>query len=89
MHPIDVSVFDEQEIFRRGVVACLGADSLLHVVADAPSASPVAADVAVVSVAIASSTRLGCALVVSAVGMPSTRRSYRRTRCSPSPPATA
>ena len=64
MHPIDVAVFDEQEIFRRGVVACLGADALLHVVADAPSASPVEADVAVVSVAIAATTKLGCALVV-------------------------
>jgi DNA-binding CsgD family transcriptional regulator len=64
MHPIDVAVFDEQEIFRRGVVACLGADSLLRVVADASSASPVVADVAVVSVAVAAATRIGCALVV-------------------------
>lgn len=64
MHPIDVAVFDEQEIFRRGVVSCLSADSLLHVVADAPSPSPVEADVAVVSVAIATTTELGCALVV-------------------------
>ncbi|HVF13187.1 MAG TPA: LuxR C-terminal-related transcriptional regulator [Acidimicrobiales bacterium] len=64
MHPIDVAVYDEQEIFRRGVVACLGADSLLHVVADSSSRQPIDADVAVVSVEVATTTRLGCALVV-------------------------
>ena len=64
MHPIDVAVFDEQEIFRRGVVACLGADSLLRVVAEAPSPAAVEVDVAVVSVGVAASARLDCALVV-------------------------
>ena len=66
MHPIDVAVFDEHEIFRRGVVACLAADPLLNLVADAPEPSSVAADVAVVSMSIATTGAPDCPLVVCA-----------------------
>ncbi len=68
MHPIDVAVFDEHEIFRRGVVACLSSDGLLRVVAEAaaptPTSTPAAFDVAVVSASVATSHRLGRPLVV-------------------------
>ena len=53
MDRIDVAVFDEHEIFRRGLVGCLAGDSLLHVVADAAEPSSVAVDVAVVSAFVA------------------------------------
>jgi DNA-binding NarL/FixJ family response regulator len=64
MHPIDVAVFDEHEIFRRGVVACLDADPLLTVVAQNPKPSPVVADVAVVSMTLATAAEFDCPLVV-------------------------
>jgi len=64
MHPIDVAVFDEHEIFRRGAVACLAADALLNVVADAPKPSPLPADVAVISMSIATTEPPDCPLVV-------------------------
>jgi DNA-binding CsgD family transcriptional regulator len=64
MHPIDVAVFDEHEIFRRGVVACLSADPLLNLVADGPRSTAIAADVAVVSTSVASVAPLDCPMVV-------------------------
>ncbi len=64
MHPIDVAVFDEHEIFRRGVVSCLDADPLLNLVAEGPTASLRTADVAVVSTVVATTARLECPLVV-------------------------
>lgn len=66
MHPIDVAVFDEHEIFRRGVVACLDADPLLKLVAEgsAPLPTAVEVDVAVVSGSVAASAGLHCPLVV-------------------------
>jgi DNA-binding NarL/FixJ family response regulator len=64
MHPIDVVVFDEHEIFRRGVVACLAADPLLNLVADGPRPAPIVADVAVVSMSVASVEKLDCPMVV-------------------------
>lgn len=64
MHPIDVAVFDEHEIFRRGVVACLDGDQLLNLVAEGPVPSREPADVAVVSASVATSATLACPLVV-------------------------
>jgi DNA-binding NarL/FixJ family response regulator len=64
MHPIDVAVFDEHEIFRRGVVACLDTDPLLNLVAEGATPSPANADVAVVSISAATATALDCPLVV-------------------------
>jgi DNA-binding CsgD family transcriptional regulator len=66
MHLIDVAVFDEHEIFRRGVVACLGADPLLNLVAEgsAPLPATVEVDVAVVSTSVADAGELQCPLVV-------------------------
>jgi DNA-binding CsgD family transcriptional regulator len=64
MHPIDVAVFDEHEIFRRGVVACLDADPLLNLVAEGPKPTPIAADVAVVSTSVATVATLDCPMVV-------------------------
>jgi DNA-binding CsgD family transcriptional regulator len=64
MHPIDVAVFDEHEIFRRGVVGCLEGDPLLTLVAEGPEPSPVAADVAVVSMTLATAGEFDFPLVV-------------------------
>lgn len=64
MDSISVGVFDENEIFRRGVVACLDADPLLNVVAQGPCPVPVEADVAVVSHVVATSARPDCPVVV-------------------------
>lgn len=68
MQRIDVAVFDEQEIFRRGVVACLGTDPQLRVVADGAAPPPTVPNapvqVAVVSMAVAGSHRFDCSLVV-------------------------
>ena len=64
MHAIDVAVFDEHEIFRRGVIACLSADPLLHLVAEGPTPVAVAADVAVVSTSVAAVATLDCPMVV-------------------------
>src|SRR5688500_15762445 len=64
MHPIDVAVFDEHEIFRRGVVACLSAEPLLNLLADGPKPTAVAVDVAVVSTSAATVATLDCPLVV-------------------------
>jgi DNA-binding CsgD family transcriptional regulator len=62
---IRIGVFDEHEIFRRGLVACLGEDPLVTVVAQ--GTRPVVTellDVAVVSVQALEAGRLGCPLVV-------------------------
>ena len=64
MHRINVAVFDEEEVFRRGAVACLSGDPLLHVVDEGPRPGVVPADVAVVSTSVAASFRLDCPLVV-------------------------
>jgi DNA-binding NarL/FixJ family response regulator len=64
MDLIHVAVFDEHEIFRRGLVACLAGDPLLSVVIDAAQPSPAEADVAVVSMSVASRYPLDYALVV-------------------------
>ena len=64
MNRIDVAVFDEHEIFRRGTVGCLQADPLITVVAEGSEPVPVDADVAVVSGRIAITFRFSCPLVV-------------------------
>jgi DNA-binding NarL/FixJ family response regulator len=64
MQRIDVAVFDEEEIFRRGAVACLSADPLLEIVAEGSTAHNVDTDVALVSATIAATSRLDCPLVV-------------------------
>jgi DNA-binding NarL/FixJ family response regulator len=71
---IRVAVVDENEIFRRGVVACLGENGRFHVASAWPEplvgadAAAVAADVdvAVVSARAAVESELTCALVVCA-----------------------
>ena len=64
MNQIDVAVFDEHEIFRRGTVGCLQADPLMSVVAEGSDPVAVDADVAVVSGRVATSHRFGFPLVV-------------------------
>jgi DNA-binding NarL/FixJ family response regulator len=60
-----VAVVDEQEIFRRGVVASLGDDPLLEVVFQASAGSPGApVDVAVTSAQAATVERFECPVVV-------------------------
>jgi DNA-binding CsgD family transcriptional regulator len=56
-----VAVIDENEIFRRGVLACLDDDPLLEVTHDVRKMAP---DVAVVSPAVALREQLDCPLVV-------------------------
>lgn len=69
---IAVGLFDEQEIFRRGAVACIADDTMLQVVAEGPTAGEAEAagdlDVAVVSPTVASEGRLSCPLVVCGTG---------------------
>ena len=65
---IDVAVFDEHEIFRRGTVGCLQADPLIAVVAEGSDPLPIDADVAVVSGRVATSHRFACPLVVCESG---------------------
>jgi DNA-binding NarL/FixJ family response regulator len=57
VNQIDVAVFDEHEIFRRGTVGCLQSDPLIEVVAEGSDPVPVHADVAVVSARVATSHR--------------------------------
>jgi DNA-binding NarL/FixJ family response regulator len=71
---VRVAVVDENEIFRRGVVACLAENATFDVVsawADLPVGAEAAAvsravDVAVVSAKAATQSELTCALVVCA-----------------------
>jgi DNA-binding NarL/FixJ family response regulator len=77
MGPIRVAVFDADEIFRRGVVACLDEDPLLEVVQhraaydDVDDALP-SFDVAVMSAAGLQSVLPACPLVVCASDAPLT-----------------
>lgn len=64
MRAITVGVFDEQEIFRRGAVACVADDPMLEVVAEGPEVGGDEPEVAVVSPAVARSGVLSCPLVV-------------------------
>ncbi|MFN2608112.1 MAG: LuxR C-terminal-related transcriptional regulator [Acidimicrobiales bacterium] len=70
MKPIAVGLFDEQEIFRRGAVACVADDPVLDVVSDGPTPPRADAlagidlDVAVVSPAVARAGTFGCPMVV-------------------------
>lgn len=66
MRTIRVGIFDEHEIFRRGVEACLSEDPRLHVLAHGLKGSPGDLDVAVVSHPIASETTFPCPLVLCA-----------------------
>lgn len=68
MNSISVAVFDENEIFRRGAVACLDADPLLRVVAEAPRPLAAEMDVAVVSSSVATTSPPACPLVVCGSG---------------------
>jgi DNA-binding NarL/FixJ family response regulator len=69
---IKVGVFDDDEIFRRGVVACLGDDEVLEVVAAGSSSSSAEAgdvlDVAVVAPSVLDRWRPRCRVVVCAGG---------------------
>lgn len=68
MGPIAVGLFDEEEIFRRGAVACIADDPMLEVVAEGPTAREIELDVAVVSPTVASRSRLSCPLIVCGTG---------------------
>jgi DNA-binding CsgD family transcriptional regulator len=62
---VRVGVFDENEIFRRGVAACLAEDHAIEVVARGATANgPVGLDVAIVSARVAAAELLDCPLVV-------------------------
>jgi DNA-binding NarL/FixJ family response regulator len=62
---IKAAVVDEHEIFRRGIVGCLGDDPVVKIVADAASGPIVTAvDVAVTSLKVATEDSFECALVV-------------------------
>ena len=73
VNQIDVAVFDEHEIFRRGTVGCLAADPLMRVVAEGSEPMPVDADVAVVSMRVATNHEFRCPLVVCDPGEPTTK----------------
>jgi DNA-binding NarL/FixJ family response regulator len=65
MEPTRIAVVDEQEIFRRGVVACLDEPDDLEVVLDAAAGPlPDGLDLAVVSGARAEAERFACPLLV-------------------------
>lgn len=68
MKSISIGVFDENEIFRRGAVACLDADPFLEVVADGPRPVSAEIDVAVVSVSVATTYPPSGPLVVCGSG---------------------
>ena len=62
---VRVGVFDENEVFRRGVVACLSDDDAVHV--EAAAAAPddtESIDVAVVSASVAATGTLRCSMIV-------------------------
>jgi DNA-binding NarL/FixJ family response regulator len=68
---IRVGVFDEHEIFRRGVVTCLEEDSLLEVVTSAERPVAIEIDVGVVSPDALDADVIECPVVVCA---PATRQ---------------
>lgn len=70
MNQINAAVFDEHEIFRRGTVGCLSADPMIAVVGEGSDPSPVDADVAVVSVRVATDYSFDFPLVVCDLGEP-------------------
>lgn len=75
---IRVGVFDEHEIFRRGVVACLEEDPLLEVVVAADAPVPAEVDVRVMSPASFAIESCGGPVVVCA---PPTRSSAALNDC--------
>jgi DNA-binding NarL/FixJ family response regulator len=76
---INAAVVDEHEIFRRGIVGCLGDDPLVRIVAHAGS-GPIDAelDVAVTSLKVAAEDSFDCALVVCS-GTPLTPEAVKGT----------
>jgi DNA-binding NarL/FixJ family response regulator len=73
MRPVRVGVVDEHEIFRRGLVVCLGEDPLATVVFEAPSGPvPHDLDVVVASPVALASNRFPCPVVLCA-GAPGAR----------------
>lgn len=60
-----VGVYDEHEIFRLGVVACLSEDSAITVVTDWPSPGQTL-DLAITSTTVAARRTFGCGLLVCA-----------------------
>lgn len=63
MAGVRLGVFDEHEIFRRGVLACVGDQPDLTAISD-PTGGPF--DLAIVSVTIASTRQLGCPVLLCA-----------------------
>jgi DNA-binding NarL/FixJ family response regulator len=64
MRTIRVGIFDEHEIFRRGIEACLRDDPRLQVITERPEGARDDLDVAVVSPRAASATAFGCPVVL-------------------------
>ena len=64
MRKLRVGVFEEQEIFRRGLVACLREDDDMEVIVDAPGAAASDLDVAVTSQAASKCVPPGCPTVI-------------------------
>lgn len=60
-----VGVYDEHEIFRLGVIACLSEDPAITVVSDMPSPAGIL-DLAITSTTVAARRTFGCGLLVCA-----------------------
>lgn len=74
---IRVAVVEEHDIFRRGIVGCLGDDPAVAVVhADAAGPLPGEADVAVVSHAVATREAFPCPVIVCGAEDPPAPRTY-------------
>lgn len=87
---IRVSVIDEQEIFRLGVVACLSADPQVELVHEAAAGvAPDSTDVGVVSARALSQGRHKCPLVVCANDLSDRARRAQRNRVAAVLPRTS
>jgi DNA-binding NarL/FixJ family response regulator len=87
---IRVSVIDEQEIFRLGIVACLIADPQIELVHEAAAgAAPDSTDVAVVSARALGQGRHKCPLVVCANDLSERARRAQRNRVAAVLPRTS
>ena len=87
---IRVSVIDEQDIFRLGIVACLSADPQVQIVHEAPAGvAPDPTDVGVVSARALAQGRHKCRLVVCANDLSERARRAQRNRVSAMLPRTS
>jgi DNA-binding NarL/FixJ family response regulator len=87
---IRVSVIDEQEIFRLGIVACLSADPQVEIVHEAGAGvTPDSTDVGVVSARALAQGRHKCRLVVCANELSDRARRAQRNRVAAMLPRTS